>query len=242
LGEGEDDAGVPPDPAGLAVHFVRLHEFLCSAGDRDAAMRRLVGLAVTAVPGCDWAAVSKGPRSVACSDEVARTADQLQFQAGDGPCLAAALAGGPVHLPDLDNEQRWPQFCAAARSGTPVRAALSFPLEDEPEAAVLSLYGAGPGSLGTGALDTAALFAAHARVLLLHAGSTARAAQLSEALSTSRQIGAAVGILMSLHKITGDEAFDLLRTTSQHLNRKLHLVAEDVTRTGALPETRPGDG
>lgn len=44
---------------------------------------------------------------------------------------------------------------------------------------------------------------------------------------------------MALHKITDEEAFALLRTTSQRLNRKLSLVAEDVTRTGALPAPAP---
>ena len=54
----------------------------------------------------------------------------------------------------------------------------------------------------------------------------------------------AIGILMALHHVTDDTAFDLLRTASQHLHRKICDLADDVIDTGALPDwrtpTRPG--
>ena len=40
---------------------------------------------------------------------------------------------------------------------------------------------------------------------------------------------------MNAHKITEEEAYALLRRTSNQLNRKLHDIANDVTVTGALP-------
>jgi AmiR/NasT family two-component response regulator len=57
---------------------------------------------------------------------------------------------------------------------------------------------------------------------------------LRTALATNRRIGMAIGILMSLRRIGGDEAFELLRRASSHRNVKLRLVAEDVIRTGTL--------
>jgi DNA-binding response OmpR family regulator/two-component sensor histidine kinase len=65
-----------------------------------------------------------------------------------------------------------------------------------------------------------------------------RSANLEKALSSNRQIGTAIGILMALHKTTADTAFTLLRTASQHTHRKLYDVAEEVNSTGALPTTR----
>ncbi|WP_211255428.1 ANTAR domain-containing protein [Actinocatenispora sera] len=53
--------------------------------------------------------------------------------------------------------------------------------------------------------------------------------------ATSRQIGSAIGILMSAYTITNEQAFRLLRATSQNLNRKLRDVARDVTDPGELP-------
>jgi len=64
-----------------------------------------------------------------------------------------------------------------------------------------------------------------------------RTANLEIALASNRQIGVAIGILMHQHRITETAAFELLRVTSQDLNRKLRDVAEDVTLTGGLPES-----
>lgn len=62
-----------------------------------------------------------------------------------------------------------------------------------------------------------------------------RADNLQKALGSNRVIGTAVGILMTLDKITAEEAFSRLRATSQHSNRKLRDVADEVVFTGALP-------
>ena len=61
------------------------------------------------------------------------------------------------------------------------------------------------------------------------------AANLKRALEHSRDIGAAVGVLMAFHKVPQDEAFELLRRTSQDLNRKLYALAKEVLATGELP-------
>ena len=61
------------------------------------------------------------------------------------------------------------------------------------------------------------------------------ASNLRAALASNRQIGAAIGILMARLKITEDEAFDALRSASQHLHRKLRDVADEVVTTGDLP-------
>lgn len=58
---------------------------------------------------------------------------------------------------------------------------------------------------------------------------------LRAALTTSRRIGAAIGILMANYKLTEDSAFEVLRRASNTSQRKLRDIAEDVVRTGALP-------
>ncbi len=60
-------------------------------------------------------------------------------------------------------------------------------------------------------------------------------ANLRLALEHSRDIGAAIGVIMAMHKVSREEAFDLLREVSMRINRKLFLVALDVIDTGALP-------
>lgn len=64
---------------------------------------------------------------------------------------------------------------------------------------------------------------------------------LQRALASNREIGAAMGILMIEHKLTGDQAFDLLRRASQHSHRKLASLAAEVAQTGTL-DLPPGVG
>jgi hypothetical protein len=61
-------------------------------------------------------------------------------------------------------------------------------------------------------------------------------ANLRTALATSREIGAATGILMATRKLDQDAAFALLVRASQVTNRKVRDVAADVALTGTLPD------
>jgi hypothetical protein len=78
-----------------------------------------------------------------------------------------------------------------------------------------------------------------ARLAELAGSRKATADHLQVALSSNREIGIAVGILMVNHQLTDEQAFDLLSRVSQHLNRKLRVIALEVARTGAI-ELPPG--
>jgi AmiR/NasT family two-component response regulator len=58
------------------------------------------------------------------------------------------------------------------------------------------------------------------------------------ALKTRGVIDQAKGILMDRHKLTADQAFQLLAQVSMGTNRKLHAISDDLVHTGELP---PGD-
>ena len=61
-----------------------------------------------------------------------------------------------------------------------------------------------------------------------------KAENLHRALASNREIGAAMGILMARHQLTSDQAFDLLRRTSQRAHRKVVAIAAEVIETGQL--------
>lgn len=63
-----------------------------------------------------------------------------------------------------------------------------------------------------------------------------RSANLERALSSNREIGAAIGILMAQHKLTSEAAFAMLRAASNKSNRSLRDVAERVVLTGSLDQ------
>ena len=58
------------------------------------------------------------------------------------------------------------------------------------------------------------------------------AENLEEALTTSRRIGAAIGVVMARTGATEAEAFELIKRASQDSNRKVRLLADDVVLTG----------
>ncbi|HET6909974.1 MAG TPA: ANTAR domain-containing protein [Mycobacteriales bacterium] len=62
----------------------------------------------------------------------------------------------------------------------------------------------------------------------------AKIVNLNIALQTSREIGAAIGVLMATRRISADRAFDLLREHSQRTHRKVRDIAADVVFTGSL--------
>jgi hypothetical protein len=85
------------------------------------------------------------------------------------------------------------------------------------------------------------LAAARARILQLDAElnvAQRNIADLTAALESNRDIGAAIGILMVTRGVEAQAAFDLLRRASQSRHVKLRDVARDVVRLRGL-ETSP---
>lgn len=60
------------------------------------------------------------------------------------------------------------------------------------------------------------------------------AAQMEQALKSSRTIGAALGLIMAGRHVCEDEAFLILREASQKSNRKLRELAHELVTTGGL--------
>jgi AmiR/NasT family two-component response regulator len=83
-------------------------------------------------------------------------------------------------------------------------------------------------------LASLALSVAHS-----HEDEERRSENLNAALGTRETIGEALGILMERERITADQAFDILRKASQHLNIKLRDVAQNLVDTGESPDTGP---
>jgi AmiR/NasT family two-component response regulator len=175
-------------------------------------------------------------KTVAETSEVPLRVDAIQYELGYGPCVDAIVDNTTYHCPDLAEEQRWPEFGPRAVAEAGVHSMLSFRmfLEDEDLIAGLNFYASTVDAFDENAVTTGLLLATHGALALsaLRRGDTA--AQLARALESNREIGVAMGVLMSQHRITRDQAFNLLRITSQHTHRKLSQVAADVADTGTL--------
>lgn len=194
--------------------------------------------AVDLVDGCDRAAIGvlDGDRftSVAATDDIMRFIDRLQDQFDEGPCLEAST-DQHVHLDqDIAIHSAWPKLAEVVVDRTPVRAMLAIPLVHEGRrTGALNLFADKPHAFTDESIGQGAILASFASVALAGAQNAELADQLAEGMATNREIGAAVGILMATHRISQDEAFALLSTASQRLNRKLRDIASGIVRGDA---------
>jgi hypothetical protein len=141
---------------------------------------------------------------------------------------------------NLIADARWPRLSGLSPSSA-ARGVISFGLVSSGVTdGVLTLYSTLDSSFGDQAVRIADILAAHTAITL---GRTvdrltyeARSEAWQRALASRDAIGQAKGILMHQQSVTADEAFHLLRETSQLLNTKLHRVAEHVVSHGRLPE------
>jgi transcriptional regulator with GAF, ATPase, and Fis domain len=206
---------------------------------------RVTRAAVATVGGCDHAAISIVRRqgevkTVAPTDVVPTLVDAIQYETGEGPCLTAIYEHATYLIDDLADDRRWPAFGRRAAEETGVRCMLSFRLFLRGDTiGALNLYSRRAAAFDEHDSAVGTVLAAHAAVAMAAAVEHERAEQLEAALGSSREIGMAMGVLMSRGRTSQDEAFDLLRRASQHLNRKLRDVAADVIETGELPGRPP---
>jgi GAF domain-containing protein len=200
-------------------------------------LHRLVGSAVSLVPGCSAAALTVsgpgGEMTAAQSDARVTACHDLQFSdEGNGPARECLRFNEPRRVDDMDRETRWPEFRAAARSSG-FGSCLALPLRtDQLPSAALNLYADRPDVFAATTPDVALLFAAQGGVALANAAQYLQTkelvAHLHRALATRGIVERARGLLMSEHDLTSEQALALLRTESQRSHRKLTEVAAEV--------------
>ncbi|KQO03700.1 hypothetical protein ASF21_05470 [Arthrobacter sp. Leaf234] len=228
----------------VAGRLSELARSLQREDSEDAVLERLVPGSIDLVPGADEASITlvTGRRRVesrAPSGRLAQVLDELQERTGEGPCLSAVYDEQTVRVPDLRDEDRWPEFSAeAARAGA--GSMLSFQLFVEGDnLGALNLVGRAPNAFTEESEYVGLLVAAHAAVAFADAQ---KLHQFKDAIATRDLIGQAKGILMERYAITAGQAFIMLVQVSADTNVKLLAVADELARSGRLPLTRGGQG
>jgi len=64
------------------------------------------------------------------------------------------------------------------------------------------------------------------------------AAQMEEALRSSRKIGAAIGVIMASRQLDEEQAFAVLKAASQNSNRKMRDIADELVSTKGVSDSR----
>ncbi|OAP21382.1 MULTISPECIES: GAF and ANTAR domain-containing protein [Amycolatopsis] len=232
----------PPRPSG--ERFRSLTEMLLAARSVGDVLQLIVDATASLAPSADLVSITlRAPdgnfHTAAYTDPKAADLDLLQYKLGEGPCHDAAVPGRPEFLEsaDLDSDAQWPRWSPEA-AGLGWRAVLATALVDDAVSrfsGALNLYSRTPGGLADVDRDVVLLLASHATLAVAETDAVTRnelnQAQLRRALDSRDVIGQAKGIIMARRGLDAQEAFDLLRRTSQQLNVKLvHLAGTLVAR------------
>jgi GAF domain-containing protein len=233
-------------PKDLAEDFAALARALAVQPNLDATLATIVSHAVLTVDGAESAGITikRGAgkyETVASTDEFPLLVDEIQYRVGEGPCVDS-IDGTHVHRTDqVGTDPRWPIFGRLAAEQTAVASMLSHRLflEEDNVLGALNLYSRKPGAFSALSESTLDVLAAHVAVALENARHRDENENLRRALESNRTIGVALGVLMTRHSITRDDAFGLLRIASQHTHQRLATIAQTVADTGELDVGRP---
>jgi ANTAR domain len=190
-----------------------------------------------------------GYRTAASTGPAATAVDLAQYQAHEGPCLDAVDA--PMVYAQSFPDERWPTL-ASRPTESGVQSTLSYRLTTASSGTTdsgggsLNNYGVTTDAFSDTAQEIGLILAAHASVAAraVDERSTLRnlGRDLQQSLLSRDIIGQAKGILMERLKVTPEDAFNLLRRSSQQLNIKLRDVARGLAETRELgPGTRDAD-
>ncbi|TDP96467.1 GAF and ANTAR domain-containing protein [Labedaea rhizosphaerae] len=236
----------------LAREFALLTQTLLHADTVAGALQEVVVVALEVVPGADVVSVTLcAPdgtyHTPVETDPVAVELDQLQYDNQEGPCVEASKTPGPAYFssPDLATEPAWPSFGpAAAKHGfrSVLSTALLYDAHQPRPCAALNCYSREANAFDAHDRDIALLLATHASLALANTQALTRAdlqeQHLRKALDSRDTIGMAKGILMQRRGISAEDAFDLLRRTSQDLNIRLTKIAETIVARRAELDDR----
>jgi transcriptional regulator with GAF, ATPase, and Fis domain len=201
-------------------------------------LQHVAEIAQTAIAGADSTGVTidLGGRvyTAVHTDQRTLRVDTEQYEAGEGPCLEASRTRQIVLVDSDEAVAAYPRFAAAAREEG-ILSFLAAPLfTAEQSLGSLNLYGRSRSAFDHfDAEILAMLTSAVSRAI----GDFARfrsardvASSIQRALQTRAPIEQAKGMLMAIHQISADEAFDMLRKQSQGANVPLRIVAANFVQ------------
>jgi len=233
-----------PQPVDPPEALGRLGRLSLRELSMDSLLKTVADLTKSVMPGNPEASVlllvKDHPTTVVSTGALATDLDERQYERGHGPCLHAARTGEVTEIPDTRADDRWPDYTPRAVDCGNL-SSLSIPLAIDPDAEVsgaLNIYARRPDAFDEASRSVASRFAPYAAVAAgnLHAYQSARdmAENLQIALASRAVIDQAKGILVERHKLTPDQAFQLLAGASMSTNRKLRDIADHLVRTGEL--------
>jgi transcriptional regulator with GAF, ATPase, and Fis domain len=221
-------------PADLLESMTALSKLVTADETLESTVARIAELALMAIDGTAECSVSlakgKNIKTVAATGEICRVINGLQMETEEGPCLSSIKEQATFYIPDMSQDETWPSFSNLAAETTGISSLLAYVLEvGEGSLGAMNFMASEVDAFDDQDIAAGALFAAQAGVALsnalTHEQNEKKVEQLEEGIRTRQVIGEAVGIVMATRQVKADEAFEILKTISQHTNVKLKEVA-----------------
>jgi GAF domain-containing protein len=227
---------MPDYPDHLTEGIAELSRVLVNEEALDDTLHRVADLACRNIGGADLAGVTLlrdgKPTTAVFTDPASPEMDSAQYDTGVGPCLDAWRHQQVFRIDSTADDGQWPAFSQAAADHG-IQSTISLPLAVRGNGiGALNLYSKQPAAFSDEDEQVGSLFADQASVALTNAqlydSAYRLTQQLQEALTSRAVIDQAKGILMGQRGVGVDEAFTILRTTSQRENRKLRDIAQEL--------------
>jgi GAF domain-containing protein len=216
--------------ADVPDEILRMSQLINSPHDVDAQLELLVQMARASMPEIDHAGISIAYRdgrveTKAATGDLVRELDELQYSLGEGPCLHAITDEPVVKVEYAERDQRWPEFIPNAVAHG-LRSQLGVRLYvDEKERGGLNLYSTSSDTIDPESEHFAEVIASYAAQAL---GRVRVKEKMDNALSSSRTIGTAIGIVMERYRLEPDRAFIYLTRVASDSETKLRNVAAQL--------------
>jgi len=198
----------------------------------------VAALAQRLLPGCDGAGIALRIRdqthSVAVTNPLVLEVDLVQYDTGEGPCLAAIQGSHIVRVDILEADERFEHFAPGALDRG-VRSVLSIPIDaNDRTVGALNLYGGSADAFGPDAERVLVPIAAYAGEVIaasdVYAHSLELFDEILEELATTSMIDSAIGVLMAHTESGPDTARRMLEDAAEARDASLRDTAEAMLR------------
>lgn len=236
-----------PDDA--AERLARVNRLLQTQRTLPAKLETIVAMVKRTIPGCDSAGIimliDGEPTTSAVSDRLTVEVDLVQYETGEGPCLAAINEGQAIRIDVMERDTRFSRLAPGAVAHG-VHSVLSLPLTAHGRAVgALNLYSHEVGAFDRRSEELARPLAQYAADVIsnspLYAYSLDLVEGLIEDLESQAIILRATGVLIATERLTGEAALDRLRHLALSSGTSMRTVAGwllDERPTTTLPDRR----
>lgn len=216
--------------------FGRVTKLLRTQRTLPAKLQTVVALAKRTIPNCDGAGINllvEGePTTTAVSDRLVVEVDLVQYETGEGPCLAAMSDSKAIRIDVIERDTRFSRFAPGALA-LDVNSVLSIPLVARgTSVGALNLYSHLPDAFDAGTEEAARPMADLAAETIatspLYAYALDMVEGLMETLESRALIDRATGVIMAIEHVTGEEALDRLRELAMASGQSMRTVADWV--------------